>query len=94
MTDGDKAQGTRIDNKRFNDTFGSGAYSRLTVIPLMVCISRGYASATLGMGGSSFIHLSAQKYFANHGRAWERFAWLKARRWTTIAAALIMNYRR
>ena len=33
-----------------------------------------------GDGSDLAIHLSAlQKYFANHGRAWERFAWLKAR---------------
>ena len=33
-----------------------------------------------GDGSDLAIHLSAlQKYFAQHGRAWERFAWLKAR---------------
>ncbi|WP_019520513.1 bifunctional [glutamate--ammonia ligase]-adenylyl-L-tyrosine phosphorylase/[glutamate--ammonia-ligase] adenylyltransferase [Faucicola boevrei] len=33
-----------------------------------------------GDGSDLAIHLSAlEKYFAQHGRAWERFAWLKAR---------------
>lgn len=33
-----------------------------------------------GEGSDLAIHLSAlEKYFAQHGRAWERFAWLKAR---------------
>ncbi|MEN2751026.1 bifunctional [glutamate--ammonia ligase]-adenylyl-L-tyrosine phosphorylase/[glutamate--ammonia-ligase] adenylyltransferase [Psychrobacter sp. FBL11] len=81
-TDGDKAQGTRcIDNKRFMTRLGQGIIKLLDN-----CTADGFVFRVdmrlrpWGDGSDLAIHLSAlQKYFANHGRAWERFAWLKAR---------------
>ena len=81
-TDGNKAQGTRsIDNKRFMTRLGQGIIKLLDN-----CTADGFVFRVdmrlrpWGDGSDLAIHLSAlQKYFANHGRAWERFAWLKAR---------------
>ncbi len=81
-TDGDKAQGMRsIDNKRFMTRLGQGIIKLLDN-----CTADGFVFRVdmrlrpWGDGSDLAIHLSAlQKYFANHGRAWERFAWLKAR---------------
>ncbi|GAA0314045.1 bifunctional [glutamate--ammonia ligase]-adenylyl-L-tyrosine phosphorylase/[glutamate--ammonia-ligase] adenylyltransferase [Psychrobacter aestuarii] len=81
-TDGDKAKGTRsIDNKRFMTRLGQG---------IIRLLDHGTADGFVfrvdmrlrpwGDGSDLAIHLSAlEKYFAKHGRAWERFAWLKAR---------------
>ncbi len=81
-TDGDKAKGTRsIGNKRFMARLGQGIIKLLDN-----CTADGFVFRVdmrlrpWGDGSDLAIHLSAlQKYFANHGRAWERFAWLKAR---------------
>lgn len=81
-TDGDKAKGMRsIDNKRFMLRLGQGIIKLLDN-----CTADGFVFRVdmrlrpWGDGSDLAIHLSAlQKYFANHGRAWERFAWLKAR---------------
>lgn len=82
QTDGDKAKGTRsIDNKRFMTRLGQGIIKLLDN-----CTADGFVFRVdmrlrpWGDGSDLAIHLSAlQKYFSNHGRAWERFAWLKAR---------------
>lgn len=81
-TDGDKAFGTRsIDNKRFMTRWGQGIIKLLDS-----CTADGFVFRVdmrlrpWGEGSDLAIHLAAlQKYFCNHGRAWERFAWLKAR---------------
>ncbi len=81
-TDGNKALGTRsIDNKRFMTRWGQGIIKLLDS-----CTADGFVFRVdmrlrpWGEGSDLAIHLSAlQKYFCNHGRAWERFAWLKAR---------------
>ena len=81
-TDGDKAKGTRsIDNKRFMTRLGQGIIKLLDN-----CTADGFVFRVdmrlrpWGDGSDLAIHLSAlQKYFSHHGRAWERFAWLKAR---------------
>lgn len=81
-TDGDKAFNTRsIDNKRFMTRWGQGIIKLLDS-----CTADGFVFRVdmrlrpWGEGSDLAIHLAAlQKYFCNHGRAWERFAWLKAR---------------
>ena len=81
-TDGNKVNGTRsIDNKRFMTRLGQGIIKLLDN-----CTADGFVFRVdmrlrpWGDGSDLAIHLSAlQKYFSNHGRAWERFAWLKAR---------------
>ena len=81
-TNGNKAKGTRsIDNKRFMTRLGQGIIKLLDNKT-----ADGFAFRVdmrlrpWGDGSDLAIHLSAlQKYFALHGRAWERFAWLKAR---------------
>ena len=81
-TNGDKARGTRsIDNKRFMTRLGQGIIKLLDNKT-----ADGFAFRVdmrlrpWGDGSDLAIHLSAlQKYFSLHGRAWERFAWLKAR---------------
>lgn len=82
MTDGDKAKGTRsIDNKRFMARLGQGIIKLLDNNTADGFVFRvDMRLRPWGDGSDLAIHLSAlQKYFANHGRAWERFAWLKAR---------------
>ncbi|WP_367103280.1 bifunctional [glutamate--ammonia ligase]-adenylyl-L-tyrosine phosphorylase/[glutamate--ammonia-ligase] adenylyltransferase [uncultured Psychrobacter sp.] len=81
-TDGDKSKGTRsIDNKRFMTRLGQGIIKLLDN-----CTADGFVFRVdmrlrpWGDGSDLAIHLSAlEKYFTQHGRAWERFAWLKAR---------------
>ena len=81
-TDGDKSKGTRsIDNKRFMTRLGQGIIKLLDN-----CTADGFVFRVdmrlrpWGDGSDLAIHLSAlEKYFTRHGRAWERFAWLKAR---------------
>lgn len=82
MTDGDKEKGTRsIDNKRFMTRLGQGIIKLLDNKTADGFVFRvDMRLRPWGDGSDLAIHLSAlQKYFANHGRAWERFAWLKAR---------------
>lgn len=82
MTDGDKSKGTRsIDNKRFMTRLGQGIIKLLDNNTADGFVFRvDMRLRPWGDGSDLAIHLSAlQKYFANHGRAWERFAWLKAR---------------
>ena len=81
-TDGDKAKGTRsIDNKRFMTRLGQGIIKLLDNNTADGFVFRvDMRLRPWGDGSDLAIHLSAlQKYFALHGRAWERFAWLKAR---------------
>ncbi len=82
QTDGDKAKGARsIDNKRFMTRLGQGIIKLLDNNTADGFVFRvDMRLRPWGDGSDLAIHLSAlQKYFANHGRAWERFAWLKAR---------------
>ncbi|WP_227674544.1 bifunctional [glutamate--ammonia ligase]-adenylyl-L-tyrosine phosphorylase/[glutamate--ammonia-ligase] adenylyltransferase [Psychrobacter jeotgali] len=81
-TDGDKSKGTRsIDNKRFMARLGQGIIKLLDNSTADGFVFRvDMRLRPWGDGSDLAIHLSAlQKYFAKHGRAWERFAWLKAR---------------
>ncbi len=81
-TDGNKAQGTRsIDNKRFMTRLGQGIIKLLDNSTADGFVFRvDMRLRPWGDGSDWAIHLSAlQKYFMKHGRAWERFAWLKAR---------------
>lgn len=81
-TNGDKAQGTRsIDNKRFMTRLGQGIIKLLDNKTADGFVFRvDMRLRPWGDGSDLAIHLSAlQKYFTLHGRAWERFAWLKAR---------------
>lgn len=82
FTDGDKAKGTRsIDNKRFMTRLGQGIIKLLDNNTADGFVFRvDMRLRPWGDGSDLAIHLSAlQKYFSLHGRAWERFAWLKAR---------------
>ena len=82
VTDGDKAKGTRsIDNKRFMTRLGQGIIKLLDNNTADGFVFRvDMRLRPWGDGSDLAIHLSAlQKYFSLHGRAWERFAWLKAR---------------
>lgn len=81
-TNGDKAKGTRsIDNKRFMTRLGQGIIKLLDNKTADGFVFRvDMRLRPWGDGSDLAIHLSAlQKYFSLHGRAWERFAWLKAR---------------
>ncbi len=81
-TDGDKSKGTRsIDNKRFMTRLGQGIIKLLDNNTADGFVFRvDMRLRPWGDGSDLAIHMSAlQKYFSNHGRAWERFAWLKAR---------------
>lgn len=81
-TDGDKSKGTKcIDNKRFMIRLGQSIIKILDT-----CTADGFVFRVdmrlrpWGEGSDLAIHQSAlEKYFSAHGRAWERFAWLKAR---------------
>lgn len=81
-TDGDKSKGTKsIANKRFMIRLGQGIIKILDT-----CTAEGFVFRVdmrlrpWGEGSDLAIHLSAlDKYFSAHGRAWERFAWLKSR---------------
>ncbi|MFI8554285.1 bifunctional [glutamate--ammonia ligase]-adenylyl-L-tyrosine phosphorylase/[glutamate--ammonia-ligase] adenylyltransferase [Psychrobacter sp. NPDC077938] len=81
-TNGNKEQGTRsIDNKRFMTRLGQGIIKLLDNKTADGFVFRvDMRLRPWGDGSDLAIHLSAlQKYFTMHGRAWERFAWLKAR---------------
>lgn len=81
-TNGNKDNGTRsIDNKRFMTRLGQGIIKLLDNKTADGFVFRvDMRLRPWGDGSDLAIHLSAlQKYFALHGRAWERFAWLKAR---------------
>nr|WP_200861759.1 bifunctional [glutamate--ammonia ligase]-adenylyl-L-tyrosine phosphorylase/[glutamate--ammonia-ligase] adenylyltransferase [Psychrobacter aquaticus] len=81
-TNGDKTKGTRsIDNKRFMTRLGQGVIKLLDNKTADGFVFRvDMRLRPWGDGSDLAIHLSAlQKYFSLHGRAWERFAWLKAR---------------
>ncbi|WP_379544187.1 bifunctional [glutamate--ammonia ligase]-adenylyl-L-tyrosine phosphorylase/[glutamate--ammonia-ligase] adenylyltransferase [Psychrobacter sp. R86515] len=81
-TNGSKAKGTRsIDNKRFMTRLGQGIIKLLDNKTADGFVFRvDMRLRPWGDGSDLAIHLSAlQKYFTMHGRAWERFAWLKAR---------------
>ncbi|MEN8624814.1 bifunctional [glutamate--ammonia ligase]-adenylyl-L-tyrosine phosphorylase/[glutamate--ammonia-ligase] adenylyltransferase [Psychrobacter proteolyticus] len=81
-TNGSKAKGTRsIDNKRFMTRLGQGIIKLLDDKTADGFVFRvDMRLRPWGDGSDLAIHLSAlQKYFTMHGRAWERFAWLKAR---------------
>lgn len=81
-TNGNKANGTRsIDNKRFMTRLGQGIIKLLDNKTADGFVFRvDMRLRPWGDGSDLAIHLSAlQKYFSLHGRAWERFAWLKAR---------------
>lgn len=81
-TDGGESNGTKsIDNKRFMIRLGQGIIKILDT-----CTADGFVFRVdmrlrpWGEGSDLAIHLTAlEKYFSAHGRAWERFAWLKAR---------------
>ncbi|HJH09043.1 MAG TPA: bifunctional [glutamate--ammonia ligase]-adenylyl-L-tyrosine phosphorylase/[glutamate--ammonia-ligase] adenylyltransferase, partial [Psychrobacter pasteurii] len=81
-TDGDKSKGTKcIDNKRFMIRLGQSIIRILDT-----CTAEGFVFRVdmrlrpWGEGSDLAIHQSAlEKYFSAHGRAWERFAWLKSR---------------
>ncbi|MGO1966341.1 MAG: bifunctional [glutamate--ammonia ligase]-adenylyl-L-tyrosine phosphorylase/[glutamate--ammonia-ligase] adenylyltransferase [Moraxellaceae bacterium] len=80
-TNGNKANGTRsIDNKRFMTRLGQGIIKLLDQNTADGFVFRvDMRLRPWGDGSDLAIHLSAlQKYFSLHGRAWERFAWLKA----------------
>ncbi|MGP9557346.1 bifunctional [glutamate--ammonia ligase]-adenylyl-L-tyrosine phosphorylase/[glutamate--ammonia-ligase] adenylyltransferase [Psychrobacter sp. AOP7-A1-24] len=81
-TNGNKAKGTRsVDNKRFMNRLGQGIIKLLDNKTADGFVFRvDMRLRPWGDGSDLAIHLSAlQKYFTMHGRAWERFAWLKAR---------------
>ena len=81
-TNGDKTKGTRsTDNKRFMTRLGQGIIKLLDNNTADGFVFRvDMRLRPWGDGSDLAIHLSAlQKYFSLHGRAWERFAWLKAR---------------
>ncbi|WP_227430623.1 bifunctional [glutamate--ammonia ligase]-adenylyl-L-tyrosine phosphorylase/[glutamate--ammonia-ligase] adenylyltransferase [Psychrobacter sp. I-STPA6b] len=81
-TDGCREQGTKsIDNKRFMTRLGQGIIKLLDTNTADGFVFRvDMRLRPWGDGSDLAIHLSAlEKYFTNHGRAWERFAWLKAR---------------
>lgn len=76
-TDGKKS----IDNKTFFTKWGQGIIELLDKPTQDGFVFRiDMRLRPWGDGSDLAIHLSAlEKYFAQHGRAWERFAWLKAR---------------
>lgn len=81
-TDGDKSNGTKsIANKRFMIRLGQGIIKILDTNTAEGFVFRvDMRLRPWGEGSDLAIHLSAlNKYFSVHGRAWERFAWLKSR---------------
>ena len=81
-TDADKSKGTKsIDNKKFFTKWGQGIINLLDKQTQDGFVFRiDMRLRPWGEGSDLAIHLSAlEKYFAQHGRAWERFTWLKAR---------------
>ncbi|MGL5251988.1 MAG: bifunctional [glutamate--ammonia ligase]-adenylyl-L-tyrosine phosphorylase/[glutamate--ammonia-ligase] adenylyltransferase [Moraxella sp.] len=81
-TNGDQSKGSKsIDNKKFFTKWGQGIIKLLDQQTQDGFVFRiDMRLRPWGDGSDLAIHLSAlEKYFAQHGRAWERFAWLKAR---------------
>ena len=81
-TTGSRENGTKcIDSKRFMTRLGQGIIKLLDENTADGFVFRvDMRLRPWGDGSDLAIHLSAlEKYFAKHGRAWERFAWLKAR---------------
>lgn len=81
-TTGNKAHGTKsIDTKKFMTRWGQGIIELLDTQTADGFVFRiDMRLRPWGDGSDLAIHLSAlEKYFTQHGRAWERFAWLKAR---------------
>lgn len=81
-TNGSREFGTKsIDNKKFMTRWGQGIIELLNKQTADGFVFRvDMRLRPWGDGSDLAIHLSAlEKYFAQHGRAWERFAWLKAR---------------
>lgn len=81
-TSGNQINGTKsIDNKKFFTKWGQGIIELLDKKTQDGFVFRiDMRLRPWGDGSDLAIHLSAlEKYFAQHGRAWERFAWLKAR---------------
>ncbi len=81
-TNGSRATGTKsIDTKKFMMRWGQGIIELLDKQTSDGFVFRvDMRLRPWGQGSDLAIHLSAlEKYFAQHGRAWERFAWLKAR---------------
>lgn len=81
-TDGSSEKGSKcIDNKRFMTRLGQGIIKLLDANTADGFVFRvDMRLRPWGDGSDLAIHLSAlSKYFTEHGRAWERFAWLKAR---------------
>ncbi|MFW2177033.1 MULTISPECIES: bifunctional [glutamate--ammonia ligase]-adenylyl-L-tyrosine phosphorylase/[glutamate--ammonia-ligase] adenylyltransferase [unclassified Moraxella] len=81
-TNGSRENGTKsIDNKKFFTKWGQGIINLLDKQTQDGFVFRiDMRLRPWGDGSDLAIHLSAlEKYFAQHGRAWERFAWLKAR---------------
>ncbi|WP_230659762.1 bifunctional [glutamate--ammonia ligase]-adenylyl-L-tyrosine phosphorylase/[glutamate--ammonia-ligase] adenylyltransferase [Psychrobacter sp. I-STPA10] len=81
-TDGQKTNGQKsIENKRFMTRLGQGIIKLLDTNTADGFVFRvDMRLRPWGDGSDLAIHLSAlEKYFTTHGRAWERFAWLKAR---------------
>lgn len=88
-TDGSRDQGTKsIDNKRFFTRLGQGIIKILDSNTVDGFVFRvDMRLRPWGEGSDLAMPLVAlQKYFANHGRAWERFAWLKARVVNAVSA--------
>lgn len=75
----DKAK--EVDNKRFMVRLGQGIIKLLDTNTADGFVFRvDMRLRPWGDGSDLAIHLSAlNKYFAQHGRDWERFAWMKAR---------------
>lgn len=89
-TDGERSLGQKsIDTKKFMQRWGQGIIDLLaTPTEAGIVFRVDMRLRPWGEGSELAIHLSAlEKYFAQHGRAWERFAWLKARLVTPVAFA-------
>lgn len=86
-TDGDQTGRKSIDTKKFMTRWGQGIIELLDKPTQDGFVFRiDMRLRPWGDGSDLVIHLSAlEKYFAQHGRAWERFAWLKARIVTPVA---------
>lgn len=78
-----------IDTKKFMQRWGQGIIDLLaTPTEAGIVFRVDMRLRPWGEGSELAIHLSAlEKYFAQHGRAWERFAWLKARLVTPVVFA-------
>lgn len=83
----------QIDNKGFMRRLGQGIIKLLDTNTADGFVFRvDMRLRPWGDGSDLAIHLSAlQKYFANNGRDWERFAWLKARLVNTISEEFVQQ---